>query len=388
MSEHLVKVEVHSLDILNRREFVVVARTIASIPRLEELYLEVVVKNKGRPRFPATFEVWSELFFVCPRSICKYEVKVDDCVYDVEQVNMEGERQAKETLAALRRQQEQGQGQGHLLPRLTDLVLGLIKDDSTREEDVGRVLEQCPNLDSLRCRGMTATVFSQNNLASIVATCCPLLKKVSFEYADSDNYIFPRQLMLEIPEQQVQEFRWNNYPCPLEGPEVIMIFLRHSSTLRKIVLGRHINVSSNVLRCVLVSCPALEELNSSFVTLEDAVENPWACTRMRHLSLAVSIPPLPKGLDQMLYYKKEAADEETTQPWAFVLDQLEGVRGIMAAYFNNTFSALLSLGDANGSGRPGYLECLAGLTKLRELRGSVRTNTEDTKVTMGWSEAR
>ncbi|KAF9156325.1 hypothetical protein BG015_005978 [Linnemannia schmuckeri] len=435
MSEHLVKVEVHSLDILNRREFVVVARTIASIPRLEELYLEVALKNKGVPRFPAAFEVWSELFFVCPRSICKYEVKVDDCAYDVEENDMESERRVKEELAALRRQQEQGQGQGHLLPRLTDLVLGLIDDDSTGEGDVRKVLEHCPNLVSLRCREMTATVFSQNNLASIVATCCPLLKKVSFEYAASNNYILPRQLMLEIPEQQMQEFRWNTYPFPLEGPKVIMMFSRHSSTLRKIILGRHINVSSNVLRCVLVSCSALEELSAqlvavfmhrrqthaAFVTLEDAVENPWVCTRLRHLDLAVSIPPLPKGPDQVPYYRKMAADRSaavimcalSSEEWqhftilerlyrqigslsqlthlklkAFVLDQLEGVGGVMAAYVNNTFPALLSLGDIDRSGRPGYLECLAGLTKLRELRGSVRTNTEETKVTMGWSEAK
>lgn len=225
----------------------------------------------------------------------------------LEEDHMEDLRQVKEELRALWRLQEQEQD--CLMPRLTDLVLGHVRDDPRGVEDVRRVLELCPNLDSLQFHVMTPTVFSQNNMAKIIATCCPLLKKVSFKYVTHDisDYNLPYQLMVEIPKQQVQEFRWRIHPHPLEGPEAITMFSRHSETLQKIVLGPHITVLSKVLWSVLVGCSALEELSlemrgvelrrrrthTDFVRLEDAVEDPRACTRILRLNLAVTIPPLP-----------------------------------------------------------------------------------------------
>ena len=42
-----------------------------------------------------------------------------------------------------------------------------------------------------------------------------------------------------------------------------------------------------------------------------------------------------------------------------------------------SFPGLLSLGDPE-IGRRGYVECLSGLIRLRELRGSVQATTTDT----------
>lgn len=73
-------------------------------------------------------------------------------------------------------------------------------------------------------------------------------------------------------------------------------------------------------------------------------------------------------------------------------------------YFRNTLPvSVLSLGgnaatdEELGSelgsggqqgGRPDYLNWLGGFTKLMELQGSFNANTDETKVTMAWAEAR
>ncbi|KAG0073635.1 hypothetical protein BGZ90_011425, partial [Linnemannia elongata] len=51
------------------------------------------------------------------------------------------------------------------------------------------------------------------------------------------------------------------------------------------------------------------------------------------------------------------------------------------------------LGSGSGSGgqrgeRPGYLNWFGVLTKLKGLGGSFSANTDGTRVTMGWAEAR
>ncbi|KAG0372275.1 hypothetical protein BGX24_000466 [Mortierella sp. AD032] len=58
------------------------------------------------------------------------------------------------------------------------------------------------------------------------------------------------------------------------------------------------------------------------------------------------------------------------------------------SYARNTLCAMASLGDADGSGRLGYLKCLGGLTKLRHLHGNAYAKTDETKPTLGWAEAR
>ncbi|KAK3847984.1 MAG: hypothetical protein J3R72DRAFT_518699 [Linnemannia gamsii] len=132
---------------------------------------------------------------------------------------------------------------------------------------------------------------------------------------------------------------------------------------------------------------------------------------LRHLDLSTGIPALPVGPGQVPLYNKTSVNtyssEERQQLTllerlyfqisaltqlqyiklkAFVLD--ERVEIPSGHYADNTFPTMLSLRDVDGSGKPGYLEYLSRSTKLRQLRGSVYANTCETKVTIGWPEAR
>ncbi|KAK5808462.1 hypothetical protein F5H01DRAFT_382798 [Linnemannia elongata] len=55
------------------------------------------------------------------------------------------------------------------------------------------------------------------------------------------------------------------------------------------------------------------------------------------------------------------------------------------SYQDASFPGWLSLGNV-GKGWPGYLETLAGLTKLKELKGSFGAMTRETRRTMGARE--
>ncbi|OAQ26715.1 hypothetical protein K457DRAFT_140175 [Linnemannia elongata AG-77] len=46
----------------------------------------------------------------------------------------------------------------------------------------------------------------------------------------------------------------------------------------------------------------------------------------------------------------------------------------------------MALGNAR-QGRPGYLNHLAGLKKLERIAGSIKMDSEETKVTSEWREA-
>ncbi|KAF9289430.1 hypothetical protein BGZ88_007750, partial [Linnemannia elongata] len=54
---------------------------------------------------------------------------------------------------------------------------------------------------------------------------------------------------------------------------------------------------------------------------------------------------------------------------------------------STSFPAMLSIRDIS-TNRPGYLHHLSGLKQLKELRGSISAETDETKVTMGWAEVK
>ncbi|KAK3836885.1 MAG: hypothetical protein J3R72DRAFT_449992 [Linnemannia gamsii] len=75
-----------------------------------------------------------------------------------------------------------------------------------------------------------------------------------------------------------------------------------------------------------------------------------------------------------------SADDDTSE-----YDTARAKGSVMASNADATFPGLLSLGDES-TGRAGYLNWLAGLTKLRELRGHVQATTSETLRTVGQRE--
>ncbi|KAG0262473.1 hypothetical protein BGZ95_004018 [Linnemannia exigua] len=75
-----------------------------------------------------------------------------------------------------------------------------------------------------------------------------------------------------------------------------------------------------------------------------------------------------------------SADDDTSE---YETARTKG--SVVASNADATFPGLLSLGD-ECTRRAGYLNCLAGLTKLRELRGHVQVTTSETLRTVGLRE--
>ncbi|KAG0267201.1 hypothetical protein BGZ95_002898 [Linnemannia exigua] len=151
-----------------------------------------------------------------------------------------------------------------------------------------------------------------------------------------------------------------------------------------------------------------------YVTLDSVLKYPWRCTGLTDLRLSISgceMPPVDPGIQP--YYLRPAPialSEAETQHFVRLeclyrqIGALTALRHLWldtvplnsqgqldeGAYdINLSFPAMLNLPDtATEGGRPGYLDHLSGLKQLSWLEGSVYAGTEETKVTMGWAEAR
>ncbi|OAQ25513.1 hypothetical protein K457DRAFT_22976, partial [Linnemannia elongata AG-77] len=64
-----------------------------------------------------------------------------------------------------------------------------------------------------------------------------------------------------------------------------------------------------------------------------------------------------------------------------------GARPPDIKFTRNSFPGMLNLKNEE-TGRPGYLQLLGGLTKLKKLSGSVSATIEETKATIGMDEVK
>ncbi|KAF9549200.1 hypothetical protein EC957_004500 [Mortierella hygrophila] len=145
--------------------------------------------------------------------------------------------------------------------------------------------------------------------------------------------------------------------------------------------------------------------------LKDAVEFKWGATRLKTLQLMIDIGDMSSLQGEDLYYKR-------TTPTTFSAEEIIQMKTLELFYtqigklvhpekldleahvqrFSHVFvprttfiyrlpafPGLMSLGDRS-TGRPGFLDRLGGLRKLKELKGSVHGGMEETVVTMGQKE--
>ncbi|KAF9094522.1 hypothetical protein BGX23_001968 [Mortierella sp. AD031] len=145
------------------------------------------------------------------------------------------------------------------------------------------------------------------------------------------------------------------------------------------------------------------------IALEDVLESPWRCIKLRRLGLSISGCELPVEPGLRPYYSRPAPitlTEAETQHFA-QLERLYRQIGLLTelrsfelnmvkldgeGVFDRTswnkatlFPGMLSLDDTR-AGRPGYLGHLSGLKKLESLAGSVRADTVEGRATMEWKE--
>lgn len=218
------------------------------------------------------------------------------------------------------------------------------------------------------------------------------------------------RFMEVLPMQRLKSL-CRRFVSGLNTERMIAALARHSSTLRRIELTQGTHVASAIIQSVLTTCDALEvfsvtgreDLGGISLSLAHAVENEWICARIRHLQINIVIAPdgeAPKYLADEGIEKWAAEDHPHWQDLERFYTQIGSLTGLEVLCLKavrpkkslegltwanvekfispseTCFPGLLALDDPS-QGRIGYLSTLAGLTRLREFRGSfIWTNVD------------
>lgn len=273
------------------------------------------------------------------------------------------------------------------LPHLVHLVLpGMPATDMA--PFIHTILGHTPALESLRFPR-----FDYSNTSSItkaIAELCPRLSHLSFPQGGQDYQI--TSVLEGFPVQRLQSLYCSSFVDPDLG-SLITTWKRHSTTLRAIECTNTTRFSSSITKGALTTCEALETFRVTgneggvSMSLACAVESEWVCKRIKVLDIVVLIYAHDRSPKFTTDPSKETWTEDDHRKWEVLgkfysqigsLTELQelGLRTVSNHYkptpsSETVFPGLFALDDPV-SRQIGHLSKLAGLTKLRVLRGSVR----------------
>ncbi|KAF9082396.1 hypothetical protein BGX23_012508 [Mortierella sp. AD031] len=410
LSPNLIHLTAHNLPLESKLDCFSLTNLIAGFTHLKTL--DVIIRFNNASGLPDWTSVWCDFLRTCPDLIERFSLtKIDSFnAYDFS----EGEL-AEEADVEMKMERKRD---GDPLVNLTTLELPCL-DRETEMSAVLSALGRCPNLDTLAIsRGFHDS--HRRSLINLIVRCFSRLRRLHYRAPGGYSVKLPYLIMEAMAEGQLEELRQTGRPLYMDDLAVAKsAYRKHSKTLRSVDLSSYRGGNPSI-GLILVECAALETLRLNLkdmdgtppILLEDAVaKSPWACTKIRHLEIRIAGVGLPLlDTQQQTYYLHPDTTvfsaAETTK--FSLLEQLYSQIGSLTNleflimeiartpidhdslwswnYKKKTFPAMLTLSD-EGSRRHGYLALLGGLTKLRELRGSVYANTDETKVTMEWLEA-
>ncbi|KAF9128468.1 hypothetical protein BGW39_005034 [Mortierella sp. 14UC] len=212
--------------------------------------------------------------------------------------------------------------------------------------------------------------------------------------------------------------RLATYDYGLDIATLSAMIQRHSSSLRTVLLEGYKHLTSGLIRQILAHCSELEELRlyrykptTPPLTLADAAVERWASSKIKYLQLRVTIPDL-------FYIKQRKERPYFSRPEPITLTEAErgqfalleklysqigrqrrmeildmvalpeptSVKAKAPDFIFPAFPAMLSLGTWGPNGRPGYLQLMRGMTRLRKLIGSFEMFSDETVITVGQAE--
>jgi hypothetical protein len=208
------------------------------------------------------------------------------------------------------------------------------------------------------------------------------------------------------------------YDYSLDVAAMSAMIERHSSSLRIVILEGYKNLTSALIRQILAHCSKLEELRlyrykptTASLTLADAAAERWASSSIKYLQLRVTVPDLfyiKQRKDRPYFSRPEPITLTNAEREQFALleklytqigrqrrmEILElealpeptSVKAKAPDFVFPAFPAMLSLGTWGPNGRPGYLQLLRGMTRLRKLIGSFGMFSDETVITVGQAE--
>ncbi|KAG0376012.1 hypothetical protein BGX24_008382, partial [Mortierella sp. AD032] len=262
------------------------------------------------------------------------------------------------------------------------------------------VLEHCPALEALESPYLGELTDDMMFVLASLGEVCSSLSSLSFPEGCRPEHIYT--ILEALPSHRLKEFSSRGFRDPDPAPMMTAV-ARHSTTLQKIELTNCIQFKSKAIQSVLTLCMALEVLSVTgpgsvrvCLMFADAIEHEWVCTRLRQLEIYVSIAVDGMSLGFIRDHSKGSWTEEQHRIWDDLgrlytqigsLTRLEILdlravgrkvhvidydtdRVIFLPPSETCLPGLLALEDARGVGQQiGYLSRLAGLTRLRELRG-------------------
>ncbi|KAF9922028.1 hypothetical protein FBU30_007897 [Linnemannia zychae] len=261
----------------------------------------------------------------------------------------------------------------------------------------------CPNLEKISFSKLQLNKAETNMVE--IGNICPNISDISHtgrpEYSDDKLWVL--NVTRALPKNRLERFCFESqlyigWDCDLLRESL----LRHSEKLREIVI--HTRVTSAGQRMLLESCKGLVKfgVHTSIMYLSDASAAVWASSSFTHLEMNINItlPSSPNTEYMPYYYQTQGIaipDEER-----HIFKQLERLYqsigkqtnlghlhlgrtnipqhwGAIHGKKDLAMPGMLKLDDGD-SDRPGFLDLLSGLNKLRFISGSVFAETQNALI--------
>lgn len=420
---HLTRLHVREIHSTGIQGFKRLCRAIAGLTKLQELTVSLLSRSFMPSRS------YFDLFFSCAPSVQRLLIlpfrRDESSLPSLETWSANHDGTDNEVLMA-----SSWRRQG-LLDKLESLRLWEF-DVRTTTLDILQVFAHCPNIKSLFLPPL-AGLRDIDAIGEYVGKNCSKITTLKYRCGEfMEGHFLPFKIVEALPAQQLEEFEYHG--C-VRDPERLQdnlhLLRRHFAVLRRVDIGQpDIAFAYKIPAAfILKECYGLEDLvipysrRGYYVDLGDLIRQPWNCSRLKRLELCINgceLPEPPIELTRLTslrkpYYSRTSPiatweDEviqfvqlelfyrqigklTALQHLVLKMARLEE-RGRWLHLYQNSlyaFPALLSLPEleeGGGSRRPAYLQHWAGLNDLRTLRGSFRADTEETKETTGWNEAR
>ncbi|KAF9540720.1 hypothetical protein EC957_003868 [Mortierella hygrophila] len=368
-------------DAKRARAFVLTLRKMTSLT-----HLRVLLSQSGM-----SSQLASLLFFGCPQSIRRLDINKDGRDGSLKMNRINEPQTTTITMKEIEIIKDKVQTRGEMTPliHLRDLHLCNVPTPTTHE-DLYAVFGRCPNVENLHLHWQ----FIASTLdGARIARMCPRIRNITYGTPATACIVekWPYKLSLALPEHQLETFKHHGADTPLEGDLVGLALMRHSRSLQDVWIQNR--VPSKTVGMILEYCEALEVLNlrDSTMDLEDAIAGPWACLRMRELQLDIDTMILRKPSYLRPPPSRRSAKEKQLFGCLEILyrqiGKLTNLRYLhlgnptrnynkrLTGKYIQPFPGLLRLSDKEKGIVPGYLELLSGLTRLKEIHGSVAPET-------------
>jgi hypothetical protein len=403
----LTHLDVSQLSLTCARVVKDICRTISQLPCLRFLHLQ---SQQGH--FLSRYSLES-LFYSCPTSLVDLKV---DYLRVANQSSGEVSRYSQHPIVG-----DWDYDQGPMVLRdapLLYLKSFVISDMPAQdlEQVFGTVVSQCLALESLELPKLSKLSDDMLFVIASIGELCPRISTLSFPEGCLAEHVM---MVLEgLPEQQLRNlcYRFYNDPDP---ESMITTWTRHSTTLRRIEFTHAIRIQSSVIQAALTTCEGLEVFNVTnrggpqriCLIFANAIESEWVCKGIRELVIGVWVTRSGNNPEYMKDQSKATWTDVNHRHWEDLgkfyskigaLTRLEildlrsigdsemlsndnAQRQYLPPLNETCFPGLLALEDMD-HGKIGYLSKLAGLTHLRELRGSFVWSQKDNLEMIGERE--